>query len=146
MPDLAADPGPVHAWVSTMLYTRYGEPVPKREMTDPTMSASRLSMTVRKDIVASVVMIDIAATHGLTPEQIADYAAMRGLARTRPPRQPYSVGTILSLFEPGAIAPPGMTRFDHAYLRALYGSVANIAGITKIAQVAHEVKKAAPGE
>jgi hypothetical protein len=140
--DLAADPGPVHAWVSTRMQTRYGEPVPKLEMNDPTMSASRFSMSLRKDIVASVVVIDIAAVHGMPADQIADYAAMRGLARTRPPSQSGAVGTILSLFDKGATAPLSMTRFDRAYLRSVYGSVANIAGITKIAQVANEVKKA----
>ena len=141
--DLAADPGPVHAWVNTRMETRYGEGVPKLLMDDPTMPASRLSLHLRNDIKASVVMIDIAAANGMSPEQIADYAAMRGLARTRPPGQSGTVGTILSLFDKAAIAPQGMTRFDHAYLRSVYGSVAHVAGITKIAQVAHEVKKAA---
>jgi hypothetical protein len=144
--DLAADPGPVHAWVSTRMQTRYGEAVPKLVMDDPTMSASRLSKPLRKDIVASVVVIDIAAAHGMAVEQLADYAAMRGLARTRPPPQTSPVSTILSLFDKGVIAPLSMTRFDRAYLRSLYGSVANIAGITKIAQVAREVKKAANDE
>lgn len=123
--------------------TRYGEGVPKLLMDDPTMPALRLSLHLRKDIKASVVMIDIAAANGMSPEQIADYAAMRGLARTRPPTQSGTVSTILSLFDKGGIAPLNMTRFDHAYLRSVYGSVAYIAGITKIAQVAHEVKKAA---
>lgn len=139
--DLAADPGPAHAWVSAEIRTRSGEVLGERDLTDPTMSASRVSMPVRQDIVASVVVIDIGAVSGMPAEQVADYAAMRGLARTRPPRQPGAVSTIISLFDKGAIAPLNMTRFDRAYLRSIYGSLANIPGINKIAQVAHEVKK-----
>lgn len=150
--ELAADPGPVHAWVSTEIRTRYGEALTGRgDASSPSTlttgdSLSRLSMPVRQDIVASLVMIDIAAAHAMPAEQIADYAAMRGLARTRPPGRPGTIGTILNLFDKGAIAPLEMTRFDRAYLRSVYGSVPNIAGITKVAQVAHEVKKAAGDE
>jgi hypothetical protein len=145
--DLAADPGPVHAWVSTEIRNRYGEALQGQDnLGEPGMlktsdSLSRIAMTVRQDIVASVVVIDSNAVQGMPAAQIADYVAMRGLVRTRPPGQPGAVGTILSLFDKGAIPPPEMTRFDRAYLRAAYGSAPNIAGITKIAQVAREVKK-----
>ena len=146
--DLAADPGPVHVWVSTETRSRYGDAMTGRgDPANPSLlktsgAGSRMVMQARQDIVASVVMIDSAAARAMPAEQLADYAAMRGLAQTRPPGQPGAVGTILSLFDQGAIAPPEMTRFDRAYLRALYGSVPNIAGITKVAQVAHEVRKA----
>jgi hypothetical protein len=53
--------------------------------------------------------------------QIADYAAMRGLAMVRPSELADSDGTILSLFEPGAnAATPELTEFDRAYLKGLY--------------------------
>jgi hypothetical protein len=102
-----------------------------------------MALAVRQDIIGAVIVIDVAAVDGMTIAQVADYAAMRGLARTHPPGRPGTVGTILNLFDPAAVAPLEMTVFDLAYLRALYGSVANLAGVAKVAQVAHEVKKAA---
>jgi hypothetical protein len=150
--DLAADPGPVHVWASTEARGRYGEVLTGRG--DPGEPAtlkvpnaqSRIFMASRQDIVASVVVIDLAAVHGMNPLQVADYAAMRGLARTRPPGEQSPVGTILSLFDKGAVAPPELTRFDLAYLRAVYGPIPNIAGISKIGRVPYEVKRAAKEE
>jgi hypothetical protein len=138
----------VHAWVNTETRGRYGEALTGRG--DPgepyvlkTPNAhSHIFIAARQDIVASLVVIDIPAINGLTTIQIADYAAMRGLARTRPPKQTGAVGTILGLFDKDATPPREMTVFDLAYLRAVYGSIPNIAGMTKLLQVAHEVKKA----
>jgi hypothetical protein len=150
--DLAADPGPIHVWVSTEARGRYGEALtgrgdPGEPATLTTPNAhSHIFMASRQDIVASVIVIDLAAVHGMPALQVADYAAMRGLARTRPPSQPNMVGTILNLFDKDAVPPLGMTRFDLAYLRAIYSSIPNIAGISKVGRVAYEVKKAANKE
>jgi hypothetical protein len=150
--ELAAEPGPVHVWVSTETRGRLGEILSGRgDGGEPAMlktanAQSHIYLPARQDIVASVIVIDIPALNGLHVRQIADYVAMRGLAQTRPPGQRGKVGTILSLFDKGAIPPDEMTSFDLAYLRAVYGQIPNIPGSAKITQVAYEVKKAAKGE
>jgi hypothetical protein len=73
--------------------------------------------------LAALVVIDKAAVASLSPVQIADYASLRLLAPTgevdiaeagsAPP-------TIMTLFAVPASAPQQMTRFDRAYLAALY--------------------------
>ena len=87
-------------------------------------SAGRLKRDIREDMLAALVVVDNAAVAGLTPVQIADYASLRLLAPTGEvdvaeagvdaPR------TIMTLFAATESAPQGMTRFDRAYLRALY--------------------------
>ncbi|WP_404713000.1 hypothetical protein [Sphingomonas sp. MMS24-J13] len=150
--ELAAQPGPVHVWVSTETRGRLGEMLSGRgDGDEPAMlktanAQSHIYLAARQDIVASVILIDIPALNGLHVRQVADYVAMRGLAQTRPPGQRGKVGTILSLFDKGAIPPLEMTTFDLAYLRAVYGQIPNLPGSAKITQVAYEVKKAAKGE
>jgi hypothetical protein len=150
--DLAAEPGPVHVWVSTQTRGRLGEILTGRGDGDQpatlkTANAqSHLYLPARQDIVASVIVIDIPALNGLHVQQVADYVAMRGLAQTRPPGLRGKVGTVLSLFDKGAVPPFEMTTFDLAYLRAVYGQIPNIPGSAKITQVAYEVRKAAKGE
>jgi hypothetical protein len=83
----------------------------------------RLSRLTREDMLAALVVIDKAAVASLSPIQIADYASLRLLAPTgevdiaeagsAPP-------TIMTLFAAPASAPAAMTRFDRAYLAALY--------------------------
>ncbi len=86
----------------------------------------RLSRLTREDMLAALVVIDNGAIAGLGPIQIADYASLRLLAPTGEvdvadtgagadaPR------TIMTLFAAPATAPQQMTRFDRAYLAALY--------------------------
>lgn len=84
----------------------------------------RLSRLTREDMLAALVVVDNAAVTGLSPVQIADYASLRLLAPTGEvdmaeagtdgPR------TIMTLFAAPASAPQQMTRFDRAYLKALY--------------------------
>lgn len=141
--ELAADPGPVHAWVNIESRSRdgaqttgLGNAVEPSVMKAPGAS-SRIFMAARRDIVSSLIVIDIDASAGMSAEQIGDYAAMRGLARTRPPAEPGGVDTILSLFAESD-PPPEMTSFDQAYLRAAYSSAPNISAMHNVARVARE--------
>lgn len=77
------------------------------------------------DMVGSLVVIDKAAAEGLDPVQLADYASLRLLAPTSnlhelPEAAEGRTDTILTLFRDRDKAPAGMTRFDRAYLEALY--------------------------
>lgn len=82
---------------------------------------SRIQKAIRPDLVATFIVIDQDAVEGLTLTQIADYAAMRGFARTRfsPEIHRRSIlGVIDGAEEDRSI--DQLTPWDLAYLRALY--------------------------
>src|SRR5438045_3276939 len=88
---------------------------------NPWTVASRLQANIRPRLVSSFVVIDADAADGLTLTQIADYAAMRTLARTRftPALSRRSIlGIIDGAEQDRTIAQ--LTTWDLAYLRALY--------------------------
>jgi hypothetical protein len=79
-------------------------------------------LTVRK-IVSAIVVADVALMEGRTLGQLADYIAMIGLAQLRRNVDPGSVPTILKLFaDAEPTIPPGLSRWDEAFLRAIYGT------------------------
>ncbi|HEX8257130.1 MAG TPA: hypothetical protein VF589_05825 [Allosphingosinicella sp.] len=91
----------------------------------PHMQSSRLQKSTRSDLALSFVVFDIAGVEGLTLTQLADYAAMRALASTRPPAKPGGPRSILRLFDDPkqGIAPAAvLTKWDLAYLKALYAT------------------------
>lgn len=125
--------GPVLAWnvVSTRTSAgegRSGHP-PVFEATD----SSRLNSGTRRDMQASVIMLDTDLLEDLDGLALADYATMRTLARTRPVGEgDAAVGTILSLFDDPVNAPQSLTEFDRAYLASLYAGRANQPGNTAL--------------
>ena len=83
--------------------------------------SSNANPSTKQTINSAWVVLETEATLGKSLRQIADYAAMRGLAMVRPGMLDGSADTILDLFEPGAHAsPPALTEFDLAYLTSLY--------------------------
>ncbi|MES2095759.1 MAG: hypothetical protein V4459_03295 [Pseudomonadota bacterium] len=153
--DALIAPGPTRAWSVTSLRNEDGRglgvPPPGSGATgDPlgdkpmlrVMTASIIKQPTRQDMEASFVVIDQAATLGLTLRQIADYAAMRGLARTRPPGEKSDIGTILAVFDPSAAnRPREMTSADTAYLAALYKSPGTEAAVNERARIARRISK-----
>jgi hypothetical protein len=101
-------------------------------------SASILKLPTRAQIEASIILIDRSAAVGITLAQLADYAAMRGLARTVPPKAK-GVRTILNLFEPGAPREPELTRSDILYLQALYRSAGTESAVQQSGRLAHAI-------
>ena len=86
-----------------------------------TYESSNINPSVQQAITSAWVVIETGATFGKSLTQIADYAAMRGLAMIRPAELVESQDTILALFEPDSEAAPSeLTEFDHAYLKSLY--------------------------
>lgn len=154
-PDVEAliAPAPARAWSVTSLRNEdgramYTPPAGSGPASDAlgdkpvlrVMSASIIKQPTRQDMEASFVVIDKPATMGLTLRQIGDYAAMRGLARTRPPAREVGVGTILSLFD-GAPAPRELTGADSAYLRALYSTDGRDAAGTERNAISRRIAK-----
>ncbi len=83
--------------------------------------SSNINPSVQQSIGSAWVVLETGATFGKTLSQLADYAAVRGLAMVRPAELDGSVDTILALFEPGSdTAPAKLTDFDRAYLKSLY--------------------------
>lgn len=155
---IESEPGPTWAWNVTALRTRFGEPeiagmqaggafitggisLGPIRVTKVPGSDSKIFLASRTDIVASVVIIDLPAINGMPVAQIADYASMRALARTRPVSGKSNATTILSLFDPLDERPREITSFDLAYLRSLYNGGANLPAAVKIAGAAREYRE-----
>lgn len=157
---LLEEDGPVRVWTTTQMRTRDGVPIPRStNLNDPPqvntwMAHSKIYTAVREDITRVVVLIDKDGAKGKTLLQLADYATMRGLARTRPvDGNGRSMDTILALFDPAGSPPQELTDFDEAYLASLYEGLPNMPGLTKVLGVnrqlrlqANEVEDAEAGE
>jgi len=101
-------------------------------------SASIVNMATRQDITGSLVLIDTAAALGKGLDQLADYAALRALAKTNVSAHEDD-DTILSLFSGQGTPPRGLTAFDAAFLKALYHGPATMKYGTKISSMAREI-------
>lgn len=140
--DRLAKPGsPARAWSATSLRNEDGQPASGGVLI--VKSASFIAEPTRQYIDASFIVIDQTATYGLTLRQIADYAAMRGLARTRETAAAGGVVSILSLFDRStAIHPQGLSSTDMAYLRALYARTGEERAVQERARIARQIAKA----
>ncbi len=144
---LLADPGPVHAWSNTSVLSRQGDilqgdsDLGQIPVLNVAQSQSHIFLAHRIDITKSVVMMDLAAVNGLSVVQLADYATMRGFARTRAIRGESAADTILGLFDPAGSKPMEMTGFDLAYLRSIYGGIPNLTTVSKLAGINREMRK-----
>jgi hypothetical protein len=145
--ELLAEDGPVRVWTSTTTRTRDGMPIARRDdLVNPPvarmwMAHSKIYLATREDITRVVVVFDMDQVRGKTLVQLADYATMRGLARTREVEgEGQPMDTILALFDEGATPPAEMTGFDRAYLASVYDSIPNIPGITKILGVNRQLR------
>src|SRR5688500_2399209 len=139
--------GPVRVWTTAQMRTRDGMPIPRRESLDAppvvtmAMAHSKIYLTVREDITQVVLLFDRAAVRGKTVLQLADYATMRGFARTRPAQGEVALDTILALFDPDHLPPDGLTDFDQAYLRSLYKWIPNLPAASKLLGVNAELDR-----
>ena len=148
-----AEPGPVRSITATQLLSRDGD-APSGDYTSgnggigggaPTLlvrSASILDLPTRQDIAGSLVMIDTAATLGKTLTQLADYTAMRALAKTNTVARADD-NTILALFNNSAPAPRRLTPFDAAFLKALYRGPPTAKFNVQIARMSRQIAESA---
>jgi hypothetical protein len=148
--DLLQEEGAARVWITTLMRTRDGMPRPRSvSLTDPPqvhtwMAHSKIYLAVREDITRVVVLFDKEGVKGKTLLQLADYATMRGLARTRPVDGDGRImDTILALFDPQGSPPSQLTEFDRAYLAAVYEGLPNRPGLTKVLGVNRELRRQA---
>jgi hypothetical protein len=84
---------------------------------------SHLSLTVSKSINTAVIVVDRARMKGVNVAQLSDYTAMVGLAEINLDRSVDSAPTVLRLFNEPSEAPlEGMSSWDRALLKSLYGT------------------------
>lgn len=96
-----------------------------------------------REVIGAAVMFEIRATAGLSSQQIADYASMRIFAPSREMGE-LAAGTprtIMSLFVDDAAAVAEMTRFDRAYLAALYRQRTNFNAVAVLEEAAEALEK-----
>lgn len=108
-----------------------------------TTTQSRVLKTTRPDLFASFILIDFAAIQGLGPIQIADYAAMRTLARTQA-RPTLRQRTILRLFDiprEWRAELDQLTPWDVAYLQALYKSTNRVSASMQKSTITTEMRR-----
>jgi hypothetical protein len=87
------------------------------------MPNSRLSLTVTKNINSVIIIVDLPQMSGVNVGQMADYAAMVGLAEINLDRVVDSAPSILRLFSNRGEAPvEGMSPWDRALLKSLYST------------------------
>jgi len=84
-----------------------------------TVTASRIRDETRDDLMQVIIVLDSDALDQADFVQITDYMAMVALAQINPDAVPAGP-SILRLFVPGEAHEPTMTRWDRAYLEALY--------------------------
>jgi hypothetical protein len=139
---LLEDDGPARAWLRTVVRTRDGLLVGRSDdLVQPPQAGmwsahSRIYHRVRFDIESAMVLVDRAATEGLTPQQLADYATIRALAEHHP-EDAASHGSILTLFEEES-APTALTAYDRAFLTELYQGMPNLPASARLLDLQEE--------
>lgn len=152
---LARSPGPAAAWQTEGPVDSSGVPYRYDEQKgqyvhETTDASSRLTNIGHQGFDTAALVVEAGALEGLTATQLADYAAMRLLAKVDPAKLPAkSPPTILTaLTTPmGSAVPLSMTKWDLSFLRGLYATPANLLSSAQRSRIATEVlgkpKKAA---
>ncbi|OYW46871.1 MAG: hypothetical protein B7Z08_01555 [Sphingomonadales bacterium 32-68-7] len=149
---LLAETGPVRVFTSTLERTRDGMPIARNEGGDPPvaqmwMAHSKIYLATREDIEFVMVMFDLEKLKGKTLVQLADYATMRGLARTKPVDEDgQPLDTILALFDQDGAPTDELTSFDRAYLASVYDSIPNLPGSVRLMGVNRQLELQAAAE
>ncbi len=124
----SAESLPVRTWHNMRIEQSDGAPMLSVSLTPGIREArsakdlgSRITSNVAENLTGVVVLVDTRAAAGVTVTQLADYIAMTSFAKPDLEADLANTDSILQLFavEP-ANRPPGLTEWDHAFLRGLY--------------------------
>jgi hypothetical protein len=139
--------GPVRAWTRTVVRTRDGMQVGRREglgqipQTRMWSAHSKIYVATRRDYLAAMVLVDRAAADGLSVFQLADYVTMRALGGEAFRKLALEGETILSLFESSQGAPRQLTAADRIYLTTLYDALPNLPAALTLATAQKRVNE-----
>jgi hypothetical protein len=130
---------PVRVWYNTEFYELDGTPLGNNvdgstlgtARTDLSARATRIENNSYRALSSAIAIIDARRMKDVTFGQVAAYAAMVGLVQMRPQANVSDAPTILNLFAGTGKAPPGLTAWDEAFLKAVYAT-----RITDKAQIA----------
>lgn len=131
---LLGSPGPAWSWRTISKHTIDGK---SNAVNDPgllmgggsrggamtgmqTRESSLTKLQVRRDVGFAYVVIDERALEGKSAVQIADYTLMRAVAGAQPPVDSAESGSILALFNAGAIVGSSLSYLDLAFLTTVY--------------------------
>jgi hypothetical protein len=141
--ELLRQAAPVRVWTNIGLrWTGNGDPPRGWPKMRPSVRGqlARPAMPEAKDILSAVVLFVEEAVVGMTLEQLADYATMRGLSHTRPADGDEPMATILAMFSDGT---DRLTSFDIAYLRSLYFAQSNLSAASRFTRIHGRVETGA---
>ena len=131
--ELARSPEPAALWHLNGLVDAEGRELRGHGLNVPvlrtTRAASRITDETHQEFVGSVLVVEMRAVLGLTPTQLADYAAMRTFTGADPARLPArDPATILTVLDApvGSEVPITLTHWDLAFLRSFYASDVNV--------------------
>lgn len=120
------EPGPATAWhINGLLTANHTpaavDPIYHHYLTS-SMDSSRLVPSTIPHFLAGVVVIERRAVAGLTTTQVADYAALRLYATTKPQELKRSASSILGVLDApmGSAVPLTLTNWDLSFLKGLY--------------------------
>jgi hypothetical protein len=120
---------PVRVWYNALRKTVGGEAITQDQTQffgEPTISSftlSRLRFETVLGLQSAIVVVDTNQVQGFTIGQIADYAAMVGLAELKLDGDLGDAPTILRLFSASASdRPSGLTGWDTGFLAGMYGT------------------------
>jgi hypothetical protein len=142
-------PGPVAVWRNEGPVDADGIPLRWDEalgsyVNETFAAASRIEMAGRRGTGSAVLLIEAEAIEGLSTTQLADYAAMRLLARTDPAQLPPTPPpTILTVIDapPGSAVPVTLTSWDFGLLRGLSLTAPTLTVGAQRARIAREINQ-----
>lgn len=103
------------------------------------VAPSRLTDESRDVLMQAIIVLDTSALDLADFGQVTDYIALVALAQIDPDARP-ARPSILNLFQPGVAQEETLSRWDRAYLKALYGSYqANSSAAANLSTIADGV-------
>ena len=129
---ILAEPGPATAWQVQLTVNSDGRAISNEgdmPINRTTRRPSRITPPARPAFMAAVVVVESKALEGLSTTQLADYAAMRTLARIDPTRiDAAAPATILRVLDAAADSevPVTLTQWDFSFLKGLYSIPNNL--------------------
>lgn len=146
---ILAEPGPATAWQIQTMVNADGRAIAKdgdMPVNRTIRTESRITAAVRPTFLAAIVVIEAKVLEGLSTTQLADYAAMRALARIDPARiDAGAPATILRILDAAADSevPVTLTQWDFGFLKGLYSSPGNLYAPSQRSAIARAMEQEA---
>lgn len=138
---ISAEPGPAAAWQIQEMVNGDGRPIfteSDMPVDRSTRTPSRITAPARPVFAAAIVVVESKAIKGLSTTQLADYVAMRALARIDPARiDAAAPSTILRILDAAADSevPVTLTQWDFSFLKGLYSSRGNLYALSQRSEI-----------